>query len=307
MRLSNLFFAFTLSVISFARHISDTPDSDTEDPFVGTDSFHDPAVWSAPAKPAKVKLCHPTRNDFRRLYRTVVTDDNPDEIDDVLEKGCQLSYLDDRVGELVDAAISHSKNKVLEFLLTRLAFDSPKEQQDALGYHLSMALHHSNFEAADMLLGLIKVVPNSTSLWAPPVGTAKPWNLYRLMHFIFRNQQRITELVPRYENLKELRNPADAILLVELAAFCEQLGSQIGKSRLFVPDYFVYQLLHPETRMDDAGRAEVLRHLIKTGVSVEEYVGYCAANPRGLEKTCAVIRRESSGTQYKEHIVEDGN
>jgi hypothetical protein len=302
---ASLVFAVTLS-ITLAHLSADPAVSDTDDPFVGTASTYDPAIWAAPSKPAKVKLCHPTRRDFRHLFRIVAAGDYPEEIGMVLEDGCcHLSYLDERVGDLVETAISHSRNAVLELLLARLAFDSPREQQDAHGYHLMMALHHSNFEAAQQLLDRLPVVPNYASLWAPPFGNARPWELHRLIPFIYRNRERLPELVPRHQNLAKLSRPEDAILLVELATFCGDLGTRLGIPRLFVPEYFVYQLLRPETRLDDAGRAAVARHLIQAGVNVEEYVGYCGGNPPGLEKTCAVIRGGSAGA-LKEHLLEYG-
>jgi hypothetical protein len=280
--------------------------SDVDDPFVGSASADlagskdsDPAVGTPTVYPAAASArlvqymyCDLADSDFTGMERALA--EAPEGTDlgeffaDQLE-GCLLP-LDPIVSHLVGMAIHHSRNGVLRLLLQRMVFPGQAEKDAAFGAALTVALHHSNFEAAAVLLSQMATVPNYRELWVPPSGDARPWDMQRIRAFIIEHAGRVAELVPRWENMALVHSALDALQLIELARFCDAFLRPKEELGLFDSTWFLYALLLPSTVMPDADKAVVARRLIEAGASVDEYAASCHGPGRiGFEATCEVL------------------
>jgi hypothetical protein len=199
--------------------------------------------------------------EYGKLEALSQAEDEPKSV--VEQLGCRPLY-DTGIGDLLNGAIVQHRVGSLSVLLGAIAYGSPEERDRVLGGHLSVALQHSEFAAADVLLGKIGTVPNYDTLWQPP---AKPWDLERMKLFVERHPGRLAELVPRYPNVGILRKAEDVIVLIDLAVHCHARSVREGGRRLFDADYFMYELLQPSTALADADKAAVARRLLEAGAN----------------------------------------
>lgn len=278
--------------------------SDADDPFVGAASASrdaDPAVGTPTVYPAAAAArkhvewgyCDLADIDVAGMERALTAapagTDPVEFFADQLE-GCLL-VRDDGASRLVGLAIRHARNGVLALLLQHMVFPCEAEKDASFGAALGFALHHGNLEAAALLLGQMAAVPNYRQLWEPPAGDAPPWDVQRLRGFLIEHAARVAELVPRWENMALVRRAADALLLVELARFCDAFLRPAKDERLFDPTWFLYALLLPSTAMPDADKAAVARRLVEAGADAGHYAGMCDGPDRLiLEATCKVLQ-----------------
>jgi hypothetical protein len=243
-------------------------------------------------KPIANAYCELSIKELGLITRIVTgrVEGGADALAELLE-GCLIYYHQDlRIRRLVDDTIRHHQQLSLEFFLSRLRFNDADDKDTALSFHLAMALHHSNMQAAEMLLRQIGRVRNTGELWIPPAEGSRAWDLEELKVFAFHNRGRLLEITPDYPILDVVERPGDAVLLIELASFCKAMSILEGTSSAFDPTWFLFQLLrHDGILMDDAGKADVARCLVQEGADPDFGYDFCLGNPEGLEATCSVI------------------
>lgn len=228
---------------------------------------------------------HLQETEYDKLDALVQTEDSPEVV--VAQLDCQPLY-DVHIGGLLNAAIVEHRLASLKVLLEIVAFGDSEERDQHLGAHLSVALKHSEFEAANALLGKIGLVRNYDLLWPPP---ARPWDLDGLKAFVGQHPDRLAELVPRYPNVGILQSPEDVIALIDLAEHCHVLSVKADGPSLFDPTYFLYELLRSSTEMADAGKAAVTRRLLEAGAEPAELNwGQCLAGRPDMAQTYAVLQ-----------------
>jgi hypothetical protein len=303
MQFSGLFFAFLVgAVLASPLYDPEADDSlvgtpyaepDVEDPFVGTPSIH--PIMAPRVMPDATASYEFTGKDFRRFAR-IITGAPEDGLGFIAEQleGYSLDHRETPVDSLLSLAIRHHRPKFLELLLSHLAFKDQVERDETLSLYLTLALHHSDFVGASLLLGQIHTVRRQETLWKAPAWKAKPWALPELQNFVICHAERVAELVPKWENLAIVRNAEAALLLVELAVFCDAFLSPEPHVHLFDATYMMHQLLHHSTFMTDAVKAVVARRLLDLGADPSPFVGFCMGSPAGLAATCAVIWQTSA-------------
>lgn len=191
--------------------------------------------------------------------------DNPEALPGVF--GRYRMADSEQLRDLFNLVIQHGRIRSFEFLLARMAFETPAERDRTFTYLLRSALRKSNVEIAGILLAQGFQIERREGMlfWhLPLLGPRPPLDLEAINQFISNHRDQATSMAPTNSDMKHARNGTEASLLIDLALHCDTVsGQQTFDATKFLTDGVLCSWL------DDAEMSQIALRLLHCGADVD--------------------------------------
>lgn len=222
-------------------------------------------------------VCRLGQADTQRLHAIIQEGDNPEAVA-ALIVGCEGLSVTWRLELQLLEMIWRDRQATLGFLLPRLHFDDPPEDRDReLTRLLKTALYLDNLAIADMLLGLDFDTEHQRQEHFWLEGTF-PSGILGREHFegrsglaehkafIDRHQARAADLAPTVGDLRDAWSPEEAMLLIDVALYCDSFGN----GNAFDMVQALQEGVGLSVSLGVEGMAAVVRFMLDRGMPLKE-------------------------------------
>jgi hypothetical protein len=203
--------------------------------------------------------------------------------------------------QLLELMIKGRRFATLRYMLPKMSFESPEERDRALTRLLGQALYHNSQRMVDVLLNQRFHVDRQERwhLWCHSED-APAWDAAFLKKIIAAHAEQADDLAPTGDDMHVLKHAHDALFLIDMALYCDELSGGLGKPAKFDATQFLYGLVR-RSELEDAEMAQVALRLLHLGAdpSDDNLVTALIRHHRGHAETLKLL-----STWVKEDIKE---
>lgn len=246
-------------------------------------------------------ICEVRPADYQDMMQSVLAGDSTAVFTRLLED-CSVRH-SPAMERLLELMIKGRRFASLQYLLPKMDYENPAERDRALTRLLGQALYHNSMRMVGVLLDQRFHVDRQERwhLWCHS-EEAQPWNAPFLKKVIAAHAEQADDLAPTDYDMHVLKHAQDALFLIDMALFCDELSRGLGKQAKFDATQFLYGVVR-RSELDDAEMAQVATRLLHLGANPNDDDVFTALirHHRGYDETLKLLT-----TWVKEDIKEPG-
>lgn len=202
-------------------------------------------------------------NNVFRILMAVRDGDRPEEFG--LE-GCSVAYTPDCLS-ILNFMTTMKRHVSLGYFLERLRFEDAAKRNRVLTHVLHCVTNENSLEMARVVLAQeFEIQRDDSHFWWSP-GMEASWDLDAWKGLIAEHPERAASLTPRPEDMYTVKKAADALFLIDLALYCDEISGAVR----FDPTAMLCRFLF-DTRLGDADMAAVVGRLLELGAARNDAV-----------------------------------